>query len=141
MDSTDEDSYYVMGNIYFYQNRYDSAKWLYTETIRHRPAYGAAYGMLGNIYSTEKKYDSAKCCFSRQLQLNPTDNSAAYNMACVYSLTNTPDSALFFYKKALGTGWVDFDHIAADTDLDHIRKLPEFIAITEEFRKKYLNGK
>ncbi|MHC5080269.1 MAG: TPR end-of-group domain-containing protein [Planctomycetota bacterium] len=76
---------------------------------------------------------------------------AHYNLACLLSLASVPgeepkepaedpaalqEKALAHLGKALELGWKDLDHIAKDTDLDPVRKLPAFQALMEKWKAK-----
>ncbi len=64
-----------------------------------------------------------------------------YDAACLYALTGRSEQALDAFDKALSLGYCDFQHIAADTDLDAIRDLPRFIEILNKYRQQEVQSK
>lgn len=128
---------YQLGTQYYFSgNHYDSAIRYMRKSLLLYPGSTELYGYLGSVYCDVKSYDSAKRYLLKAVAADDSDNNSYYNLACIHSLRRNNDSALYYYKLSLATGFKDFDHIAVDTDLDHIRNLPDFIALTEEYRKK-----
>ncbi len=64
-----------------------------------------------------------------------------YDAACLYALMGRTEQALSAFDKALSLGYRDFQHIAADTDLDAIRDLPRFKEILNKYRKQEVQSK
>lgn len=64
-----------------------------------------------------------------------------YDAACLYALTGRTEQALNAFDKALSLGYRDFQHIAADTDLDAIRDLPRFTEILNKYRQQEVQSK
>ncbi len=64
-----------------------------------------------------------------------------YDAACLYALTGRSEQALDAFDKALSLGYCDFQHIAADTDLDAIRDLPRFTEILNKYRQQEVQSK
>lgn len=61
-------------------------------------------------------------------------NGAYYNLSCTYSLLDNKQMALTYLKKSIDAGYIDYNHIQEDTDLDKIRKEKEFIDINNQLR-------
>jgi thiol-disulfide isomerase/thioredoxin len=61
---------------------------------------------------------------------------AHYNSACALSLQGKKEAALDRFEKALEHGFLDFDHIAKDTDLDAIRDDDRFKALVKKHRER-----
>lgn len=70
----------------------------------------------------------------RAVSMDPTEKVAQYNLACFYSLKNDSDRALEHLELALKNGYLEFEHMAEDSDLDPIRKLPAFKALMKRYR-------
>ncbi|MCM1502071.1 MAG: tetratricopeptide repeat protein [Bacteroidales bacterium] len=49
-----------------------------------------------------------------------------YDAACLYSLMGEREKALSYFRKALESGYNNFNHIRCDSDLDNIRETDEF---------------
>ncbi len=74
------------------------------------------------------------------LMAEPTQGNY-YDAACLYALMGRTEQALNAFDKALSLGYRDFQHIAADTDLDAIRELPRFTEILNKYRKQEVQSK
>ncbi len=74
--------------------------------------------------------------FKKSIALNPYDQGSMYNLACIYSLQKNSTEALRYLEASIKAGYADFKHMGEDTDLDNIRKLPEFAAMMAKYRKK-----
>jgi tetratricopeptide (TPR) repeat protein len=59
-----------------------------------------------------------------------------YDATCLYSLMNRPSKAIEYLRIAFEKGYRDFIHIDKDTDLENIKKTPEFIELIKEWGKK-----
>ena len=70
----------------------------------------------------EKKYTEAIERYNRILSWQPDNRLALYNMACAQSLTGNKDKALDFLVRSVEAGFVNFDHMNRDTDLDGLRE-------------------
>ncbi|MFN8300530.1 MAG: tetratricopeptide repeat protein [Chitinophagales bacterium] len=74
--------------------------------------------------------------FKKSVATNPSDFGSYYNLACIYSLQKNAPDALRNLEAAIRAGYSDFKHISEDTDLDNIRKTPEFAALMTKYKKK-----
>ena len=73
-----------------------------------------------------KDFARARELLNELFRMNKEDGGAWYNLACVESLTGHTDKAIACLKKAFDYGYADFRNLERDTDLDAIRKLPQF---------------
>ncbi|MBI1804716.1 MAG: protein kinase [Ignavibacteriae bacterium] len=71
--------------------------------------------------------EEAKIEAKKSLDLSPADTVSLYNAACFYSQMDEKRLALDTLRNAILAGWVDFEWIKRDTDLDNIRNEPEYI--------------
>jgi tetratricopeptide (TPR) repeat protein len=85
----------------------------------------------------EKKYEDALKEFAKILREVPGDWNALYNSACAYSLLGDKAKAVEFLEKSIRAGFLDFDHIEKDSDLDNIRDEAGYKAIIEA-KEKYI---
>jgi hypothetical protein len=76
-------------------------------------------------------------------KLNETDqkmfkgnyNSAWYNLACVYSLLNDKETALNTLDKSIKLGFIWYDTIIKDSDMDNIRHEARFTTLVQSLRE------
>ncbi|HOW86900.1 MAG TPA: transglutaminase domain-containing protein [Candidatus Aminicenantes bacterium] len=66
----------------------------------------------------------------------PSDQrmNVAYNLACGHSLLGLRAKAVSFLQQALAAGYRDYYHVMEDTDLDPIRRDPEFLALLAKLK-------
>jgi len=79
----------------------------------------------------EKDYETAAELLEAHLERAPNDFIALYNAACAFSQLLQPDKAADYLFRSVQAGFVDFDHIIADHDLDNIRTHPVYVKILE----------
>ncbi len=75
------------------------------------------------------KLEEAKIEASKALELSPGDTVALYNAACFYARLGEKRLSLDALKNAVITGWVDYEWIKRDPDLESIRIEPEYIEL------------
>jgi len=68
--------------------------------------------------------------FERALELGGNSNTDMYNLACIYAVTGKTEKALEWLERSLDAGFVEDETILGDSDMDSLRKLPRFKAIT-----------
>ncbi len=100
----------------------------------------------GNIDYEQKAYalfylgrqDEAVEVMNKALSLTRPEykDGAYYNMACLYSLMGEVGTSLDYLKDCLNLGYRDFTHIRRDTDLDNIRKSPDFEPLVAKYEQK-----
>lgn len=61
-------------------------------------------------------------------------NGAYYNLCCTYSLLGNKSLALDYFKKSIDAGYLYYDHIQEDRDLDPIRNEKEFKTLNLQMR-------
>jgi serine/threonine protein kinase/tetratricopeptide (TPR) repeat protein len=78
------------------------------------------------------KTEEAKKEATKAAELNPTDPLMLYNIACFYSSLNDKKTAVEAIKNAFKAGYADYEWTKRDSDLDNIRKEPEFIELLKD---------
>jgi len=77
-----------------------------------------------NFYK-QKDYISAIAVTQRVLAIDPTNNQNHFNLACLYSITNNQE-AFNSLSKAIDFGYLKFDKINTEEDLQWLRNQPAF---------------
>jgi hypothetical protein len=67
----------------------------------------------------EKRYNKLNAEDKKALQ--GTYHGAFYNLCCTYALLNNKEAALDNLERYIATGYTDYKHMQADSDLDNIR--------------------
>lgn len=81
------------------------------------------------------KYDEAATLLSAYIDANPNDTDMLYNLACAYARLDRTDDAAHTLLRAVESGFVAFDHMMADPDLNSIRNHPTYTAVLETMRR------
>jgi tetratricopeptide (TPR) repeat protein len=74
----------------------------------------------------DKRYEESAEVYQKILQINPDDMIALYNIACAYSLMGDKEKALQYLTKSIDAGYMDFEHMEHDSDLDSIRQESQY---------------
>lgn len=90
---------------------------------KENPKSGEAWTTLANAYHVKGDYETALEINRKALKFPGYNLTAKYNEACALSLLGQVDDAHKALKEAIAMGFLDYDHIDADTDLDAIRKV------------------
>lgn len=64
----------------------------------------------------------------RLAEILPRDPTVHYNLACSYALLGRIEEAFAELEAAIGLGYRDAAHMAADPDLESLRPDPRFVA-------------
>jgi len=123
--------------------RYEEAFTRYARAVEIKPDkhkalnnWGNALGQLAGRQWDAGRHDEAaaryeeareKCLQAERLQAG----SGAYNLACVEALSGNADAALEWLEKALRAHPELAAHARSDEDLESLRELPRFRAITD----------
>lgn len=75
------------------------------------------------------EYDAALDIWRQILKANPKDTIALYNAACTQARLSYPDKAVALLERAILAGFVDFDDMKRDPDLESIREHPRYVAL------------
>ena len=82
------------------------------------------------------KDDEAMEWMQKVIDAEPDDAGVWYDKACLLCRMARPDEAVEAMRTALEKGYVNFEHIRADDDLDLIRERDDFKALVEEYTEK-----
>ena len=108
----------------------------FLEGLLHRdPHYVEALQMLGDHYAQRGQLDDSLRVDQHLSRLQPSNPLVFYNLACSYSLSGEFDQAATALEKALLLGYRDFDWLARDPDLSHLRQHPLYRNIESAIRK------
>jgi adenylate cyclase len=92
-------------------------------------------GALALIHLGE--LDRARDWNSRARRMDPDDPSVLYNVACVYAQLSLHDDAINALTTAIQNGFGHWQWIEHDTDLDSLRKEPEFVELLKQKPAEY----
>jgi Flp pilus assembly protein TadD len=102
--------------------------------IRRDPGHVEALQILGDDYTRRDRFADGLRIDQRLVQLRPRDPLVHYNLACSFSLTQQCDLAAAALNTALNLGYKDFDWMARDPDLMHLREHAGYKSIQARVR-------
>ena len=94
--------------------------------------FAKAYMNRGLAYWLDKKLNLAEKDLVKASECDAKDPIIFYNLASYYSASNKADLALDPLNKALDLGFKDCDILRKDSDLNNLRKMPEFKRALEQ---------
>ena len=113
--------HFQLGNLYFRKGDRGRAIQQYKKALQLDPKYLPALNNLALATAANREYYKALTVFLDMLNYIPDDADTHYNIACMYSRLNRVDEAVEWLKKALDKGYVNWESIKKDGDLDNIR--------------------
>ena len=80
----------------------------------------------------KRDLDRAREEAKKALEINPNDPLMQYNASCFYSQMDDKKLAIESLKNAFAAGYQDYEWVKRDSDLENIRKEPEFIELMKD---------
>jgi len=108
------------------KGRHEDARPLIMKAIQTDPGFAEGYNMMGVTYYARDNYDDALDWYKKALTVNPDFGDAYYNIACIYAVESKKALALKYLRIALLNGYAQPAVTEKDSDLDPIRKEPEY---------------
>jgi serine/threonine protein kinase/Flp pilus assembly protein TadD len=102
------------------------------EYLGNHPDDGRAHMFLGTFLAQAGRIEEAKLEAEKAINLNPADPLMLYNSACFYSRINENRLALESLRKAITSGYQNYEWIKRDSDLDNIRQEPDYIELMKD---------
>lgn len=122
------------GMNYLRSHDYDNAIKEFTVAIQKYPGYDVAYSNRAVAYMQQHKFNKALDDLKKAEEINPNNPTVHYNFVALYSLQKQLDRALDSLDRALELGFNNYDALRTDTDLNNVRKHPEFRKILEKHK-------
>lgn len=82
--------------------------------------------MQGIDLLRKKQFDKSIAIYKQLLASDPEDQIALYNLSCAYALSGKKTEALDLLEKSVKAGYVNFEHIEGDPDMDSLREEPRY---------------
>ncbi len=124
--ATDATEFYERAKHYHKNGYLPDAMRLYKEALRLDPGYVEALNNLGVIFIYEKDFKEAQGSFEKAIRLNPVYVDSYYNLACLYAIKGEVQKGFAYLKKAASLDQVVKVWAKTDSDLENLRKAPEF---------------
>jgi tetratricopeptide (TPR) repeat protein len=133
LDSASHEAYYNLGLIYEGINDYVHSIAAFKKAIQIDSTDCTSNILLGYRYIVNKNIDQGAPLLKRALKLNPTDQISWYILACAWSDADDTTNSLNCLKKAIESGWQNYDQIMTDDNLADLRKIPEFSQLMKHY--------
>jgi tetratricopeptide (TPR) repeat protein len=98
----------------------------YRNVLERDPHFVEALKVLATNLSAKGLHDESLEVDQRLVRLRPDDKVALYNLACSYSMVSMIDSSLDSLKRAIDSGYSEFEYMQQDADLELTRRDPRF---------------
>ena len=106
--------------------------------LKNSPNFIEGLMLLGDLYTKLGLYEQGLNVDLKLARLRPNEPFILYNLACSYSLVGQMNAAIKTIRKAIESGYDDFEHLEQDQDLwnllsdDHFR---EYLKIVKKKKK------
>jgi tetratricopeptide (TPR) repeat protein len=122
----------------------DSARWFgdlsqrdfdvefYERVLQRQPDNVRTLKLLGELYARQGHYDHALRVDRRLAELLPRDAVVRYNLACSLAMQGAPEQAVAELRRAIELGYNDLGQLEVDPDLESVRGLPQYQALTRQ---------
>lgn len=105
----------------------------YRGILDRDPNYLDVLRILGNNLSAKGLHAESLDIDQRIVRIRPRDEVALYNLACSYSMVGMVDSSLDSLRRAIESGYNEFDYMRCDSDLEATRRDPRFRVLLNSF--------
>jgi len=75
----------------------------------------------------QKRFDEAETHINKYLKINTYVETMYYDLACLYSLKKKYEDAIYYLKKSIINGFVNWIRIVTDPNLDNIKYYPQIV--------------
>ena len=106
----------------------------FESVLRRDPRYAEVVEILGGLYTKTGRITDGLRMDRLLVRLQPDNATAYYNLACSLALSRRKPAALAALRQAIERGYVDFEWMAQDPDLESLKKHPQFIALLEQLK-------
>jgi len=121
--------YERLGNKEEYNKILKTAVEFFPRYLSEHPDDARAHIIFANDLAQVGDLENAKLEGKKAFELSPNDSLMLYNVACLYSRLNDKDSSIEYLKKAISTGYSNYEWIKRDSDFDNIRNEPGYIVL------------
>lgn len=104
---------------------------MYPRYLLQHPDEGRAHILYAADLTKVGRFDEARVEAAKAIQLSPDDSLMLYNVACFYSRLGEKNTAVETLKKAIISGYENYEWIKRDSDFDNIRSEPAYIELME----------
>ncbi|RKX32670.1 MAG: hypothetical protein DRP71_11720 [Verrucomicrobia bacterium] len=104
--------------------------------LRRSPKDSSVIEILGGLYTKQGRINDGLRMDRRLVRLQPENSTAHYNLACSLALKKRNPEALRSLAKSVELGYVDYEWMHQDPDLEGLRENPGYKKLLDSLRKK-----
>ena len=112
---------YNLGNLYRKTGQFDNAIDYYKRALSNKPNFIQAINNLAAVYVSKEDYTKALPLLNKILQIEPNAFDVSYTIASICARQNNVDDAARWLKKAVDSGFDDWNLLKSDPGFDNIR--------------------
>jgi len=106
----------------------------YESILRRDPSYADVVEILGGLYTKVGRVADGLRMDRKLVRLLPDNATAHYNLACSLALSKRRTDAMVSLKRAVALGYIDFDWMTQDPDLEGLKDHPEFVRLLDQLK-------
>jgi len=104
--------------------------------LRRSPKDSSVIEILGGLYTKQGRINDGLRMDRRLVRLQPEKSTDHYNLACSLALKKRNPEALRSLAKSVELGYVDYEWMHQDPDLEGLRENPGYKKLLDSLRKK-----
>ena len=108
----------------------------YESVLRREPAYTDVIELLGGLYTKTGRIADGLKMDRKLVKLQPDNSTAHYNLACSLALSKRKADALRALQEAINRGYIDYDWMSQDSDLESLQASVVFKAILAKLKSQ-----
>jgi tetratricopeptide (TPR) repeat protein len=106
----------------------------YESVLKREPGYEEVIELLGGLYTKTGRIADGLKMDRKLVRLQPENATARYNLACSLALSKRRADALRTLGEAIRLGYVDYDWMSHDPDLESLKNVREFKALLSQLK-------
>jgi len=134
--NSDAENYFNSGLEYSKNGDYEKALPFFLRAYKLNKFDAVFVSAVAEAYIFNGDYNSSEKFFLEVINLDPALSNPYYNLACVYSMQSKEKLSLEYLEKSFYWGFLDYDHMMKDSDLDFIRYKKGFKSLAETYFNK-----
>jgi serine/threonine protein kinase len=121
--------YERVGNTEKYNNAIQRSLEMFPKYLSQHPDDARGFIFYAQTLAKVKQIDKAREIGKRAYELTPNDTVMLYNLACLFSRLEEKETSVDYFRKALESGYQNYEWIKRDADFDNIRNEPSYIEL------------
>ncbi|MFC1528127.1 tetratricopeptide repeat protein, partial [Candidatus Neomarinimicrobiota bacterium] len=115
------------------QQQYEEALENFLRADKLNPSIKEAKARIGYLSLITKNYSLSKSYLEQAIQMDPINEGNYYNYTCLLSLQGDIQESLDMLEKTLRLGYLNFDWLESDSDLNNLRNDPKYKILLKKY--------